>query len=297
MRHHREDIVERAVQVLDDYGLASLTMRRLGSELGLQASAHLPPLPQQAGPARRGRRRGAGPWPAPPGRGAWDDLLVEACYELRDAMLAYRDGADLVATVYAFGLGAQAPADELEEILAAAGFTDPLVDVGARTLLHFVFGHTFEEQTALQAESAGAIDGPPAGDRASDFDVGLGLVLDGLAAHAPRGTTRQGLTSTSAPCSSASSTAPARSSRVRRSRADAEVDPVEGRPSQVGPASAWSPAGWRGPAARPSARRRSGRSSTGPPRGGPPRRGPAWPGWCRGSSRPATARRAPSWGA
>ena len=39
VRHHREDIVERAVRVLDDYGLASLTMRRLGSELGLQASA------------------------------------------------------------------------------------------------------------------------------------------------------------------------------------------------------------------------------------------------------------------
>ncbi len=102
-------------------------------------------------------------------------------------MLAYRDGADLVPTVYAFGLGAQAPADELEEILATAGFTDPLVGVGARTLLHFVFGHTFEEQTALQAESAGAIDTATGGSRVSDFDLGLGLVLDGLAAHAPAG--------------------------------------------------------------------------------------------------------------
>jgi TetR/AcrR family transcriptional regulator, tetracycline repressor protein len=187
VRHHREDIVERAVQVLDDHGLGSLTMRRLGSELGLQASAiyHHFPSKQALLAAvadellARGRRPRAG--------GSWDDLLVEACYELRDAMLAYRDGADLVATVYAFGLGARGPGDELEDILAGAGFSEPLVGVGARTLLHFVFGHTFEEQTALQAESAGAIEGSPSTDRVGDFDLGLGLVLDGLAAHVPAG--------------------------------------------------------------------------------------------------------------
>jgi TetR/AcrR family transcriptional regulator, tetracycline repressor protein len=185
VRHHREDIVERAVQVLDDYGLASLTMRRLGSELGLQASAiyHHFPSKQALLAAvadevlARGRR--------PRNARAWDERLVEECHELRDAMLAYRDGADLVPTVYAFGLGARGPADALEEALAAAGFDEPLVGVGARTLLHFVFGHTFEEQTALQAASAGAIDG--SADRVADFDLGLELVLDGLRAHAPEG--------------------------------------------------------------------------------------------------------------
>ncbi|WP_457206009.1 TetR/AcrR family transcriptional regulator C-terminal domain-containing protein [Nocardioides sp. P5_C9_2] len=195
MRHHREDIVEQALRVLDDYGLASLTMRRLGAELGLQASAiyHHFPSKQALLAAvadevlARGRR--------PRTDGRWDDQLVEVCYELRDAMLAYRDGADLVATVYAFGLGARGPADELEEILARAGFGESLVGVGARTLLHFVFGHTFEEQTALQAESAGAIEGPVASDgstarvvdRTADFDLGLRLVLDGLGVHAPAG--------------------------------------------------------------------------------------------------------------
>ena len=128
----------------------------------------------------RGRR--------PRADGAWDDLLVEACYELRDAMLAYRDGADLVRD----GLRLRPRARRRRPTSSRrswprAGFTEPLVGVGARTLLHFVFGHTFEEQTALQAESAGAIDGAPATDRASDFDLGLGLVLDGLAAHAPAG--------------------------------------------------------------------------------------------------------------
>ena len=109
MRHHRDDIVECAVRVLDDYGLSSLTMRRLGSELGLQASAIYHHFPSKqallAAVADEVLARGRRPRTA----GAWDGLLVEACHELRDAMLAYRDGADLVATVYAMGLGAQGP--------------------------------------------------------------------------------------------------------------------------------------------------------------------------------------------
>ena len=39
MRYHRADIVERALAVLDTYGLGDLTMRRLGAELGVQPSA------------------------------------------------------------------------------------------------------------------------------------------------------------------------------------------------------------------------------------------------------------------
>lgn len=186
MRHHRDDIVQRAVQVLDDYGLASLTMRRLGSELGLQPSAiyhHFPDKQTLLAAVAdeiltRGQRTRTNE--------AWEARLVEACHELRDAMLAYRDGADLVATIYAFGLGAQRPIREFEEILGAAGFPEPLVGVSSRTLLHFVFGHTFEEQAALQAESAGAIrstdDTGTAPHRTSDFNLGLTLVLNGITA-------------------------------------------------------------------------------------------------------------------
>ena len=39
MRYRRGDIVERAVLVLDQFGLADLSMRRLAAELGLQPSA------------------------------------------------------------------------------------------------------------------------------------------------------------------------------------------------------------------------------------------------------------------
>ena len=39
MRHHRADVLAHAVDLLDSHGLAALTMRRLGTELGVQPSA------------------------------------------------------------------------------------------------------------------------------------------------------------------------------------------------------------------------------------------------------------------
>lgn len=178
MRHHRSDVVERALVVLDTYGLADLTMRRLGAELGVQPSAlyhHfankqtlLAAVAEEI--LHRGRRSGR---PT-----AWDERAVAVCLELREAMLAYRDGAEVVATVHAFGLGASAPYDELVAVLAEGGFDADLVRTAAGTLLHFIFGHVADEQTHLQAASAGAIDDPPR-DR-SDFELGLALVVDGI---------------------------------------------------------------------------------------------------------------------
>ena len=183
MRYHREDIVERAVGLLDAYGLGDLSMRRLAAELGVQPSALYHHFANKqtllAAVADEVLRRGARPPAA--GGSEWEDRVQAVCGELRDAMLAYRDGAELVATVHAFGLGAQAPGEALETALAAAGFGSELSRVAARTLLHYVFGHTSDEQAYLQAGSAGAVDAEPR--ETSDFELGLALILDGLRLH------------------------------------------------------------------------------------------------------------------
>ena len=178
MRYHRSDVVERALDVLDRYGLADLSMRRLAADLGVAPSAlyHHVANKQTLLAAvadeilARGRR--------PRRTTAWDARVVEVCDELRDAMLAYRDGADVVATVHAFGLGAAGPTEELEEVLAGAGLDEALAAVASRTLLHYVFGHAHDEQTTLQAGSAGAIDRGPRDS--TDFAAGLDLIIDGL---------------------------------------------------------------------------------------------------------------------
>ncbi|MDT9591760.1 TetR/AcrR family transcriptional regulator C-terminal domain-containing protein [Nocardioides zeae] len=178
-RYHRAEVVARAVEVLDRYGLADLSMRRLGAELGVQPSAlyHHFATKQLLLAAVADEILARRPVEDLPD--AWDDRVAAVCRATRDAMLARTDGADVVATAYAFGLGARAPYDALVAALRSApGADEEVVGVGARTLLHFVLGHVADEQTHLQAASAGAIEDAPRDG--SEFDVALGIVLDGL---------------------------------------------------------------------------------------------------------------------
>lgn len=178
VRYHRADIIERAIGVLDAYGLADLSMRRLGSELGVQPSALYHHFANKqsllAAVADEILARGSREWQAD----SWEDAVRETAREMRDAMLTYRDGAELVATVHAFGLGAAGPDKALSTLLTEADLPSGLVQVATSTLLHFVLGHVTEEQTHLQASSAGAIaDGPR---ESSDFELGLSLIIDGV---------------------------------------------------------------------------------------------------------------------
>jgi TetR/AcrR family tetracycline transcriptional repressor len=182
VRYHRSDIIERAVGILDMYGLPDMSMRRIASELGLQPSALYHHFANKqallAAVADELLERGAHGSPADE---PWDAQVVALSRELRDAMLAYRDGAELIATVHAFGLGAASLNDRLAAAISAGGFDDAFVRSAATTILYFVFGHVSDEQTHLQAGSAGAIDDDPL-DRADSesFELGLTLILDGI---------------------------------------------------------------------------------------------------------------------
>jgi len=187
VRHRRDDVVARALRVLDDHGLADLTMRRLGTELGVQPSAVYHHFPSKqvllAAVADEILARGARPLPEAP----WDDRVRACCHTLRDACLAWTDGAEVVATARAFGLGARAPYDELVGVMVAGGVAGELAGSAARTLLHFVLGHAVDEQTHRQAGSVGAIDSDPtSGDHTADFGTGIDLVLAGLVARVSR---------------------------------------------------------------------------------------------------------------
>ena len=178
MGHHRADVVATALRVLDAHGIADLSMRRLAAELDVRPSALYHHVPSKqvllAAVADEILARG----PAAPASGPWEERVRGICTCLRDAVLAYRDGAELVATVRSFGLGAAAPYDALVIALSDAGLDDVTAAVTARTLLHYVLGHATDEQTQLQAAAVGAIDAEPRQE--SDFGLGLDLIVDGL---------------------------------------------------------------------------------------------------------------------
>jgi TetR/AcrR family tetracycline transcriptional repressor len=181
MRYRREDVVDRALTVLDDYGLADLTMRRLGTELGVQPSALYHHFPNKqallAAVADEILRRGDHVVVGT----SWDEQARATCLALRDACLAWRDGAEVVATARAFGLGGAASYDALVAVLREGLGDDELATAAARTLVHFVLGHAADEQLRRQAGSAGALDDDDLGrDFTAEVTTGVDLVLAGL---------------------------------------------------------------------------------------------------------------------
>ncbi|MBC7595681.1 MAG: TetR family transcriptional regulator [Kineosporiaceae bacterium] len=189
MRYHRTDIVQYAIGVLDQYGLADLSMRRIAAELGVQPSAlyHHFVNKQALLAAVADEILARGGRSVEPDS-AWDKQILSECRVLRNAMLAYRDGAELISTVRAFGLGVRVPHGELAETIRSAGFDDSFSRAAATTILHFVFGQVSYEQLSLQAHSDGAIDSSvdlPAGDAAYEFSLGLMLIVDGIRMRQP----------------------------------------------------------------------------------------------------------------
>lgn len=183
MRHRRADVVTRALDLLGEVGLPDLTMRRLGAELGVQPSAiyHHFPNKQALLGAVADEIIARGPHSAGAADAPWDELVRSRCAELREAVLAYQDGADVVASMWAFGLGGQAPYDGLVTVLQGGGLDAELARTAARTLLHFVYGHAIDEQVHAQAARLGVIDSPPRGQ--GDFEAGLAIVVAGIAAR------------------------------------------------------------------------------------------------------------------
>lgn len=192
MGHTKESVVDTAIAILDDHGLPGLTMRRLATTLGVQQSALYWHFESKqlllAAMAEEILRRG----PEPVSAAGWDNDVTAQAEALRDSLLAYRDGAELVSTVYAFGLGAKEPHRRFAAAVTSAGASVQDADVAATVFLQFVLGSTFSEQQHLYASSAGAIEGTPPPDHSSSwqaepdrFRAGVALILDGIRARLP----------------------------------------------------------------------------------------------------------------
>lgn len=167
----RERIVAAALRILDAHGLADLTMRRLAAELDVRASAlywHFES--KQVLLAAIADRIMAGV------AAADDAEPAEVALALREALLAHRDGAEVVLSTQALALGEDALRRRLATALARALPTRE-ADQGAAILLPFVLGHASLAQQRLQAAQLGVV--APV-DEADDFRHGIDVILAGL---------------------------------------------------------------------------------------------------------------------
>lgn len=186
MQLHKPDVVTAAATILDNYGIADLSMRRLARELNVSPSAlywHFANKQQLLGAVAD---RVLGRACADPGPGSWQWRIQTVCERLRDALLSHTDGAELVSASLAAGQSRAATAvvARLAEAATAAGIHPDQAGQVARTVVYYVLGFTADEQSRLQWDAAGAADIAPDADPGSAFAFGLGLLIDGLAVRA-----------------------------------------------------------------------------------------------------------------
>ncbi|MGK9148063.1 TetR/AcrR family transcriptional regulator C-terminal domain-containing protein [Plantibacter flavus] len=196
-RHRRDDVAEVALRILDDHGLADLTMRRLAAQLDVQPSALYWHFENKqtliAELADRIVDRRLAPGVTRPDADAdadadadWRERTRDEAAALRDALLAYRDGAEVVSSTYALGLGSGRALDRLTDAVSLGGFDEATSRRAGTALLHFILGHVSHEQQRLQYDSVGVLAGGLAGgplgadDQAQAFAFGVGLLVDGL---------------------------------------------------------------------------------------------------------------------
>ena len=196
----RDDVVETALRILDEFGLADLSMRRLAGALDVQPSAlywHVPnkqTLLALVSDQIIDRARvidheafnqdGALDWKA---------LTLAESLALRDALLAFRDGAEVVSSTLALGLGANGALTRIRAGIDAVCSDGEIARVTAESILFLVLGQVWHEQQRMQADSLGVV-APAVAAQPAEFngisnsgrgpadslEFGIELILDGL---------------------------------------------------------------------------------------------------------------------
>lgn len=179
MQLTKRDVVETAAKLLDDYGLADLTMRRLARELDVSPGAlywHFANKQELLGAVADRVLDGV---PSAVG-------VIDVCTRLRNALLSHTDGAELVSASFAAG-----QSDVMKQVLASlaaaaaeTGLDAAHAELAARTVVYYVLGFTVDEQSRLQWDAAGA-DLPDeqsvlADDADARFRFGLGVLVNGI---------------------------------------------------------------------------------------------------------------------
>ncbi|PRC41883.1 TetR family transcriptional regulator [Mycobacterium sp. ITM-2017-0098] len=182
MQLHKRDVVDVATSLLDNYGIADLSMRRLARELSVSPGAlywHFANKQQLLGAVAD---RILAPLTDPTGQ--WRERVDATCVQLRDALLSHTDGAELVSASFAAGQSEAMTAvlGRLARAAGEAGMAPEHAEVAARTVIYYVLGFTADEQSRLQWDAAGAEVGQTvwAEDPSARFTFGLRLLTDGL---------------------------------------------------------------------------------------------------------------------
>lgn len=176
-RYGKADVLAAAMRLLDEVGLPDLTMRKLAAALDVQPSAlYWHYANKQSLLAEVSNTIVGFAKPVVP-VSTWQETTKLEALAFRDALLAFRDGAEVVSSTLALGLGANSALERLETSIAIDDRS--LAHAAAQSILFLVLGQVWHEQQRMQANSLGVVDnldlaGTP------NLEIGIQLILDGL---------------------------------------------------------------------------------------------------------------------
>lgn len=187
-RYRREDIVVAACTLLNEGGLASLTMRRLATHLDVQPSAlywHFADK-QTLLAAMSSHILAAASDTAPAldeavATAPWEERIRRAAAEVRTCLMTYTDGAELVSSSLALGRVELPLRTHFADALRSEGASEAVIDLIASTLGHYVVGATFHEQQRQSMAALDAGDIPDIDDADREFTQGVELIIAGAA--------------------------------------------------------------------------------------------------------------------
>ncbi|MDO4928367.1 MAG: TetR family transcriptional regulator [Corynebacterium sp.] len=171
-------IITASIEILDEYGLADMTMRRLATHLGVAPGALYWHFENKQALIAAAARHLVSELLARPRVEDSNDEFVQRCADLRATMWSHRDGGELVS--------AAMTNDKLRGELVAflsAGFRPQtpteIAETAAETALHFLLGSTVIAQTQAQlAAASGSSQGPE--HTATKFFQGIQLIISGV---------------------------------------------------------------------------------------------------------------------
>jgi AcrR family transcriptional regulator len=152
---NRQRVLQAALRLVDQEGLESLSMRRLGKELGVGATALYNHVADKAAMLDGLVETVLGEVMLPPSDDAdWMAAIRSICRSLRQVIHRHPNLVPLIAGRPFNSPGALRPVEVMFQVLCRAGFEENLVVEGQRALSGFVLGY-------VQMELGGAIFRPP----------------------------------------------------------------------------------------------------------------------------------------
>ncbi|WP_343718846.1 TetR/AcrR family transcriptional regulator C-terminal domain-containing protein [Achromobacter dolens] len=184
----REQVVDVALELLDEVGLDGLSTRRLAQQLGVESATlywHFRDKSMLLGEMASAVLARHHTLAVPASAAQWPAWFADNMRSFRRALLAHRDGARLHAGT-APGPGDLAGIARKVAYLVGAGFTREQAGMALFAAGQYTLGCVLEEQ-ARAAMTQGGADEAVGGnelagamDAEAAFEFGLGVIVDGL---------------------------------------------------------------------------------------------------------------------